>query len=248
VPRGPDRRAASDRSVPGHHDPHDAHDNTHRGDGHSHGRVDPSIVRSRHGVRTVLISLAVLMVVALIQVGIFVLSGSVALLADLIHNVGDALTGVPLGVAFATKSPRGERWAGLVIVAGILASPVIAGTEAIERPISPQLPTHLLALAFAGRVGVAGNEIGAQVRLHGGRRIGSAALVADGKHARVDSLVSAGVIASVSGVAVGIPIADPLIGLEISAVLIEVTRDSWQVLSHDTDAATRPDRDGSCDR
>ncbi len=205
-------------------------------------------MRSRDGVRTVLISLAVLMVVARIQVGSFVLSGSVALLADLIHNVGDALTGVPLGVAFATKSLRGERWAGLVIVAVIRASPVIAGTEAIERLISPQLPTDLLALAFAGRVGEAGNEIAAQVRLRGGRRIGSAALVADGKHAHVDGLVSAGVIGSATGVAVGIPIAHPLIGLAISAVLIEVIRDSWQVLSHDADAATRPDRDGSCDR
>jgi len=227
--------------------PHDghAHSHAHAGHGHSHGRIDPSITRSRDGIRTVLTSLAVLAVAALIQLGVFWLSGSVALLADLIHNVGDALTAVPLGVAFATKSLRGERWAGLVIVAVILASAVVAGVESIQRLISPQHPTHLLALAFAGLVGVAGNEIAARVRLRGGRRIGSAALIADGKHARVDGLVSAGVIVSAIGVAIGVPIADPLIGLAITAILIKVTWDSWQVLSRDTAAAAHPHTHGT---
>ena len=97
-------------------------------------------MRSRDGIRTVVISLAVLLVAALVQLGIYWLSGSVALLADLIHNVGDALTAVPLGVAFATASLRGERWAGLVIVAVIFASALVAGIEAIDRLISPSTP------------------------------------------------------------------------------------------------------------
>jgi divalent metal cation (Fe/Co/Zn/Cd) transporter len=123
-----------------------------------------------------------------------------------------------------------------VIVAVILTSAVVAGIESMQRLISPQHPTHLLALAFAGLVGVADNEIAAQVRLRGGRKINSASLIADGKHARVDGLVSAGVIASAIGVAMGAPIADPLIGLASTAVLIKVTWDSWQVLSWDTAA------------
>jgi cation diffusion facilitator family transporter len=213
----------------------DEHEHGHGGHGHSHGRIDPSILRSRDGIRTVLISLGVLTLAALIQLAIFWLSGSVALLADLIHNFGDALTAVPLGIAFATKSLRGERWAGLTIVAVILTSAIIAGFEAIQRLISPQHPTHLLALAIAGLVGVAGNEIAAQFRLRGGRRINSAPLIADGKHARVDGLVSAGVIASAIAVAIGIQIADPLIGLAISCVLIKVTWDSWRVLRRDTE-------------
>jgi len=197
-------------------------------------------MRSRDGIRTVVISLAVLLVAALVQLGIYWLSGSVALLADLIHNVGDALTAVPLGVAFATASLRGERWAGLVIVAVIFASALVAGIEAIDRLISPQHPTHLLALAVAGVIGVVGNEIAAQVRLRGGRRIGSAALIADGKHARVDGVASGGVIASALCVAVGIPTADPLIGLAITAVLIKVTWDSWKVISADTAPGAPP--------
>jgi len=197
-------------------------------------------MRSRDGIRTVVISLAVLLVAALVQLGIYWLSGSVALLADLIHNVGDALTAVPLGVAFATASLRGERWAGLVIVAVIFASALVAGIEAIDRLISPQHPTHLLALAVAGVIGVVGNEIAAQVRLRGGRRIGSAALIADGKHARVDGVASGGVIASALCVAVGIPTADPLIGLAITAVLIKVTWDSWKVISADTASGAPP--------
>jgi cation diffusion facilitator family transporter len=202
-------------------------------------------MRSRDGIRTVVISLAVLLVAALIQLGIYWLSGSVALLADLVHNFGDALTAVPLGVAFATASPRGERWAGLVIVAVIFASALVAGIEAIDRLISPQHPTHLVALAVAGVIGVVGNEIAAQVRLRGGRRIGSAALIADGKHARVDGLASGGVIASAVCVAAGIPTADPLIGLAITAVLIKVTWDSWKVISADTAAeAPRATRGG----
>jgi Co/Zn/Cd efflux system component len=230
-PTDPHHHVHADGSVHVHAHPPDEHE--HGGHEHSHGRIDPAILRSREGIRTVLISL-----------GIFWLSGSVALLADLIHNFGDALTAVPLGIAFATTSLRGERWAGLVIVAVILTSAVIAGIESIQRLISPQHPTHLLALAFAGIVGVLGNEIAAQVRLRGGRRINSAPLIADGKHARVDGLVSAGVIASAIAVAVGIPIADPLIGLAITLVLIKVTWDSWQILRHDT-AAYRPDRPGT---
>jgi len=236
----PHRQRHADGPIHTHAHPHDAHAHGHAGHGHSDGRVDPSILRSRDGIRTVVVSLGVLTVAALIQLAIFWLSGSVALLADLIHNFGDALTAVPLGIAFATKSLRGERWAGLVIVAVILTSAVIAGFEAIQRLISPHHPTHLVALAFAGLVGVVGNEIAAQVRLRGGRRINSAALIADGKHARVDGVVSAGVIASAIAVGVGVPIADPLIGLAISAMLVKVSWDSWQVIAKDTNAAAHP--------
>ena len=217
-------------------DPHDhpaAHRHHHGQEdhGHAHGLVDRSVLRSRAGVRTVAISLAVLATAAAIQLVIFWLSGSVALLADLVHNFGDALTAIPLAIAFVLRSARGERWAGLVIVSIIFVSAIITALEAINRLISPQHPSHLVALGFAGLVGVVANEIAAQVRLHGGRQINSAALIADGKHARVDGFVSAGVIASAIAVAVGVPTADPLIGLAISLVLLKITWDSWKVIS-----------------
>src|SRR5262249_36244376 len=131
------------------------HDGAH---GHSHGLVDRSIVRSRAGVRAVLISLAVLALAAAAQVAIFVLTGSVALLADLIHNFGDALTAVPLGAAFWLRSERGERWAGYFVVLTIFVSACVALYETIGRLLHPEELTHLWALAAAGLIGFAGNE------------------------------------------------------------------------------------------
>ena len=146
------------------------HDHSHEHD-HSHGLVDRSIVRSHEGVKVVTISLAVLALAAGAQVAIFVLAGSVALLADLIHNFGDALTAVPLGIAFYLRSFRGEKLAGLAVVLAILISACVALYETIQRFIHPQHLTHLWILAAAGVIGFAGNEIAAQVRLHAGERL-----------------------------------------------------------------------------
>lgn len=197
---------------------------------HSHGLVHDSIKRSRAGVRAVLVSLAILGVTAAVQAAIFVLSDSVALLADVIHNFGDALTAVPLGIAFLLRSERAERGAGLFVVAAIFVSACVAGVEAVRRLIEPQAPTHLWALVGAGAAGYAGNFLAAQVRTRAGRRLGSAALIADGNHARADAYVSLGVIASAIVVAIGAPIADPLIGLAITLVILRITWESWQTV------------------
>ena len=219
-----------------HEHPHDgphshAHSHSH---GHSHGLVHDSIKRSRSGLRAVLASLAVLGVAAALQALIFVLSGSVALLADLIHNAGDALTAVPLGAAFLLRSERAERAAGLFVVAAIFVSACVAGVEAITRLIHPDAPSHLWALALAGVIGYAGNLVAGRIRLRAGRRLDSAALIADGHHARADAYVSLAVIASAAVVAVGLPIADPLIGLAITVVILRITWQSWRtVRGHD---------------
>jgi len=166
-------------------------------------------VRSRAGVKAVSFSLAVLGLVAGVQVAIFVLSGSVALLADLIHNFGDALTALPLGIAFYVRSFRGEKLAGLAVVLAIFVSACVALYETIQRLIHPQQLSHLWILAAAGIVGFLGNEIAAQVRLRAGKRLSSPALVADGNHARVDGFVSLGVVASAIVVSLGAEIGDP---------------------------------------
>jgi cation diffusion facilitator family transporter len=198
--------------------------------GHSHGLVHSSIKRSREGVRAVLVALAVLGLAAAVQVAIFVATGSIALLADLIHNIGDALTAVPLGIAFWLRSERAERLAGLAVVAAILVSAVVAGVEAIDRLVHPQTPSHLVALALAGVAGFAGNSVAAVVRARAGRRLDSPALVADGAHARADAYVSLGVVASALVVAVGAPVGDPLIGLAITLVILRITWQSWRVV------------------
>jgi cation diffusion facilitator family transporter len=173
----------------------------------------------------------VLLVAAVVQVAIFVLSGSVALLADLIHNFGDALTAVPLGIAFFLRSARGEKVAGLFVVLTIFVSACVALVETILRLIHPQHLTHLWILAAAGVVGFVGNEIAAQVRLRGGRRLDSPALIADGNHARVDGFVSLGVVGSAAVVALGAPVGDPIIGLVITAVILKITWESWTTIS-----------------
>jgi cation diffusion facilitator family transporter len=206
------------------------HDHDHEGQGHSHGLVDRSILRSREGIRAVLRSLGVLGLTALVQAAIFLATGSVALLADLIHNVGDALTAVPIGIAFYLRSVRGEKLAGLVVVAAIFISACVAAYESIQRLIDPEEISYLWALALAGLVGFAGNEIAAQVRLRAGHRLSSPALVADGNHARADGFVSLGVVASAAVVALGFELADPIIGLLITIVILKITWDSWRVI------------------
>jgi cation diffusion facilitator family transporter len=208
---------------------HEEH-HEHGSHGHSHGLVDRSIVESRDAVRTVATSLVVLTTAAAIQTLIFVATGSVALLADLIHNYGDGLTAIPLGIAFYLRSARGERWAGLGVVAAILISALVALYETIQRLIHPQHLSHLWVLAAAGVVGFIGNEIAARVRLRGGKRLDSPALIADGNHARIDGFVSLGVVASATVVALGAPIADPVIGLAITTVILKITWDAWQTI------------------
>ena len=195
---------------------------------HEHEHREPSdAARSQDGIRTVAKSLAVLLVAAAIQVVVFIATGSVALLADLIHNTGDALTAVPVGIAFFLRSARAEKGSGYFVVFAIFFSACAAGYESVARLIHPQHLSHLWVLAAAGVIGFIGNEIAAQVRLRGGKRLDSAALTADGKHARVDGFVSLGVVASAAVVALGWRIADPIIGLVITLVILHVTRDAW---------------------
>jgi cation diffusion facilitator family transporter len=200
------------------------------GHGHSHGLVDPSVKRSRAGLRAVGLALLVLGITAAAQAAIFALTGSVALLADLIHNAGDALTAVPLGIAFAARSERAERWAGMAVVLAILFSACVAAYEAVARLIHPHAPDHLGAVVAAGAVGYLGNLIVARIRTSAGRRLDSPALVADGDHARVDALVSLGVVLSGLVVLAGLDVADPLIGLAMSAVIVRITWRSWQTV------------------
>jgi cation diffusion facilitator family transporter len=223
----------------GHAHPHPRgarHDHRHgddgHGHGHSHGLVDPSIKRSREGMRAVSLSLVVLGLAAAAQAAVFVVTGSVALLADLIHNVGDAATAIPLGIAFALRSRRAERIAGLFVVLAIFVSACVAGFEAIARLIHPEHVSHLGALAAAGAVGFVGNWVAGIIRTRAGRRLDSAALIADGAHARADAYVSLAVIASAVVVALGLSIADPLIGLAITLVILRITWDSWKTVRH----------------
>jgi divalent metal cation (Fe/Co/Zn/Cd) transporter len=183
--------------------------------GHSHGLVDESIKRSRDGVRAVSASLAVLLVTALLQVVVYLATSSVALLADLIHNFGDALTAIPLGTAFLLRSERAERGAGYFVVGAIFVSAAVAAFESIDRLIHPQTIDHLAA----------------RVRLRAGVRLRSPALIADGNHARVDALVSLAVVASAAVVALGVDVADPLIGLAITLVILRITWQSWQTIT-----------------
>jgi cation diffusion facilitator family transporter len=219
VQHEPEQRAL--RLVEHEHDEH----------AHSHGLVDRSILRSRAGIRAVSWSLGILTITALAQAFIYTRTLSVALLADLIHNFGDALTAIPLGLAFFFRSARGERIAGLAVVLAIFISALVALAQTIERFIHPRSLSHLWLLAAAGIIGFVGNEIAAQVRLRAGRRLQSPALVADGNHARVDGFVSLGVLASATVVSLGLNLADPIIGLVITAVILRITWESWHTVS-----------------
>ena len=217
------------------HDHHD-HDHDHHHDhaegahGHSHGLIDDSIKRSREGVRAVSLSLAALGLASILQALVFAASGSIALLADLIHNGGDALTAIPLGIAFLMHSRKAEGYAGLAVVAAIAISAAVAALEAVNRLIHPSTPTQLWALAGAGVIGYLGNWTAARIRTRAGRRLDSAALIADGNHASADAYVSLAVIASAAVLALGLPIADPLIGLAITFVILRITLSSWRTV------------------
>jgi cation diffusion facilitator family transporter len=206
------------------------------GIGHSHDHahhVDGEMTGSAAGIRAVKISLIGLGVTAIVQLMIVALSGSVALFADTVHNFSDALTAVPLWIAFAVarraatrRYPyglgRAEDLAGLFIVGVIAVSAVVAAVEAVHRLIEPVPVTHLSLVAAAGVVGFVGNELVAMYRIRVGTRIGSAALRADGLHARVDGLTSLAVVAGAGGVAAGFPAADPIVGLIIAVVIVGV--------------------------
>jgi cation diffusion facilitator family transporter len=221
-----------DHSEEHRHDPH-VH---HGGLGHTHGAVDPSIATSQRGIWAVKWSFVALFVTALLQLGVVLLSGSVALLSDTIHNFGDAATAVPLWIAFALarlgtsrRFPFGygrvEDLAGVVVVLIILFSTLVAGYQAIERLINPQPVGFLGALAAAAIVGFVGNEAVAVFRIRVGRQIGSAALVADGYHARTDGWTSLAVLVGAAGVWLGYPLADPIVGLLIAAAILGIV---WQ--------------------
>ncbi|MBA3747847.1 MAG: cation diffusion facilitator family transporter [Solirubrobacterales bacterium] len=203
------------------------------GHGHSHGLVARSIMSSRAGLRAVAWSLLVLLLTALAQAAVYALTGSVALLADLIHNFGDALTAVPLGIAFLLRSFKAEKRAGYFVVAAIFVSACVALWQSIERLIDPQEISHLWPLAAAGVLGFVGNEIAAQIRTRAGKRLDSPALIADGTHARTDGLVSLSVVASAAVVAIGLQIADPIIGLIITVVILRITWQSFLTVQRD---------------
>jgi cation diffusion facilitator family transporter len=214
------------------------HDEEHRHHGHSHthGAVDPTIATSERGIWAVKWSFIGLLATALLQLAVVLLSGSVALLSDTIHNFGDAATAIPLGIAFALTRlgssrrftfgyGRVEDLAGVIVVLIILFSAVVAGYQAIERLIDPQPIGMLGAVALASVIGFLGNEAVAVFRIRVGREIGSAALVADGYHARTDGWTSLAVLVGAVGVWLGYPIADPIAGLLIAAAILVIV---WQ--------------------
>jgi cation diffusion facilitator family transporter len=212
-------------------EPH-GHDHGHH-HGHAHGIVDPSIATSDKGLWAVKWSFVALAATAALQLVVVFLSGSVALLADTIHNFGDAATAVPLGIAFlmARKRPdksftfgygRVEDLAGLAVVVTILASGIVAGYESIQRLFHPQDISHLWAVVAASIIGFLGNEGVAVFRLRVGREINSAALIADGHHARIDGWTSLSVLAGAVGVWLGFPLADPLVGLIITVAIFGI--------------------------
>ncbi len=242
--------------VPARHQPNDHHERAHRDrhgssrwsrvghevseflGGHSHDsadRVDSALEADAAGRRALLISLSGLALTAAVQAVVVVLSGSVALLGDTLHNVADALTAVPLLIAFRLArrpaSPRytygygrAEDLAGLFVIAMIALSSALAAYEAVDRLIHPRTVTHLWAVAAAAMVGFVGNEVVARYRIRVGRRIGSAALVADGLHARTDGFTSLAVLLGAAGAGLGWRLADPIIGLVITAAILAVLR------------------------
>jgi cation diffusion facilitator family transporter len=242
-----------DRTRPGHDHAHDhahPHDHAHahahahakltklahRLRPHSHAaadKLDAAAEGSAAGLRALWVSLAVLAATALVQAVVAALSGSVSLLGDTLHNAADALTAVPLGVAFLVgrRPPsrrytygygRAEDLAGIVILLLILASSALAAYQAIDRLLHPAPVSDLIAVAAAALAGFAGNELVARYRIRVGRRIGSAALVADGLHARTDGFTSLAVLLGAGGVALGWNWADPVIGLVITVAILAV--------------------------
>lgn len=220
-----------------------SHSEETAGHSHTHGVVDPSIASTHRGIWAVKWSFVGLIVTALLQVTVVAFTGSVALLADTIHNFADASTSIPLWIAFALglRKPsrrftyglgRVEDLAGIAIVFIILFSAVVAAYQAIYRLIYPEPIAYLGWVALAALVGFLGNEAVAMFRIRVGKSIGSAALVADGYHARVDGLTSLAVLAGAIGVWAGYPIADPIIGLLISLAIFRIVWDSAKAVFH----------------
>jgi len=213
-----------------------AHEHERGDHGHTHGVIDPTLATTERGIWAIKWSFVILAITALFQVAVVLVTGSVALLADTIHNVGDAATAIPLWIAFRLvrrgASPRFtyglgrvEDLAGVVIVFIILLSAIVAGYEAIDRLMHPQPIQQLLWVAAAGLVGFIGNEAVAVFRIRVGRQINSAALIADGYHARTDGLTSLAVVGGAFGVWLGVPLADPIIGLLITVMIFGIV---WQ--------------------
>ncbi|MHB1150660.1 MAG: cation diffusion facilitator family transporter [Thermoleophilia bacterium] len=209
------------------------HNHRHSAHNHTHGAIDPAILTTKRGIWAVKWSLVGLLATALIQVIVVVYSGSVALLADTIHNFGDAATALPLWIAFmlARRKPskrftygfgRVEDLAGVAIVLTILLSAIIAAYLSIDRFFHPQAVTYIWAVIVASMIGFLGNEAVAQFRIKIGKEIGSAALIADGHHARVDGLTSLAVLFGAVGVWLGYPLADPIVGLLITAAIFRI--------------------------
>ena len=247
-PREPDPDYTHDQAHPHDHD-HAGHHHDHEGGlldrlrhtvAHSHApheQVDAALESSNRGIWALKVSLVGLGVTALLQVTIVLLSGSVALLADTIHNFGDATTAIPLWIAFALAKRgqnrrftygygRAEDVAGAIIVLVIFASAVVAAYESAVKLIHPRPMEHLWWVAGAAVVGFIGNEVVAQFRIGIGREIGSAALIADGQHSRVDGFTSLAVLIGVGGVAMGVPILDPLVGLAITVAILFIVKDT----------------------
>jgi cation diffusion facilitator family transporter len=225
------------------HENHPSHEDKHRHDahGHTHGAVDPSMITTQRGIWAIKWSFLGLAATALFQLIVVYFSGSVALLADTIHNIGDAATAIPLWIAFvlARRKPskrftyglgRVEDLAGVAIVLTILFSAIVAGYESVDRLFNPRPVHYLWAVIIASVVGFLGNEVVAQFRIKVGREIGSAALIADGYHARVDGLTSLAVLFGAVGVWLGYPLADPIVGLLITATILRIVWDSGKTV------------------
>jgi cation diffusion facilitator family transporter len=249
-----------DHDHPHGHDQHDhehAHEHARRAGplgwfaavfhigGHSHSDQhlarDPAFTGSQQGIRTVWIALALLLLTTLIQAAIYLLSGSVALLSDTVHNLGDALNSIPLLIAFylARRPPsrrytygyhRAEDVAGVLIVLSILFSAVYIFYESIDKLLHPGALSNLGAVAAAALVGFLGNEAVALLQIRTGRRIGSAAMVADGQHARTDGLTSLAVLLAAGGAWLGFPILDPIIGILIGVAILFITWDAVKTI------------------
>jgi len=209
----------------------------HGAHGHTHGAVDPTIYTTARGIWAIKWSFVGLSITAIFQIIVVLFSGSVALLADTIHNFGDAATAIPLWIAFALERlkptkrytygyGRVEDLAGVTIVFIILVSAIVAGYESTNRLLHPQTVSHVWAIVIASLVGFLGNEVVALFRIRVGKEIGSAALIADGYHARVDGLTSLAVLFGAIGVLLGYPLADPIIGLLITVAIARIVWDS----------------------
>ncbi len=222
-------------------DHHHDHSRENQAHAHTHGIIEPSLYATERGIWALKISFAALIATALFQTVIVIISGSVALLADTIHNFSDALTAIPLAIAFMlSRRPPNRRFtygyghaedlAGLVIVLLIVVSAIVIAYESAQRLLNPQPLENVLFVAIAAIVGFIGNEAVALFRIRVGKDIGSAALVADGYHARVDGFSSLAVLVGAIGVYFGFPLADPLVGIAITILIIRIAIDAGRAV------------------